>query len=77
MVVPYIVHGDTFASLTPQTWCDTPILTTGPVPNIDLAPDGKRFAVLARPDSGAGDEKASVHIVFIENFFDLLRRRAP
>jgi len=44
--------------------------------NLDLAPDGKRFAVLALPETGHG-EKSSVHVVFLQNFFDELRRRIP
>jgi serine/threonine-protein kinase len=77
MVVRYTVRGDTLAALTPQVWCDTPIVTTGPVPNLDLAPDGKRFAVLALPESAARNQQSSVHVTFVENIFDLMRRRLP
>jgi hypothetical protein len=44
--------------------------------NLDLAPDGKRFAVFPRPDTGDAN-KGSVHVTVLMNFFDELRRRAP
>jgi hypothetical protein len=44
--------------------------------NLDLAPDGKRFAVFAAPEPAAG-EMGSVHVTFLLNFFDELKRRIP
>lgn len=44
--------------------------------NYDLAPDGKRFAIFPEVKT-ATDEKASIHVMFLLNFFDELRRRAP
>ena len=44
--------------------------------NLDLAPDGKRFAVPAAPET-ATPEKGSVHVIFLLNFFDELKRRVP
>ena len=41
--------------------------------NLTLAPDGKRFAVFPIPEA-AGPEKGSVHVTFLLNFFDELRR---
>jgi hypothetical protein len=41
-----------------------------------LAPDGKRFAVLALPDIQPG-EKGTVHVTMLFNFFDYLRRVIP
>jgi hypothetical protein len=43
--------------------------------NLDVAPDGKRFAVFTIPET-AGGEKGSVHATFPLNFHDL-RRRIP
>jgi hypothetical protein len=37
--------------------------------NLDLAPDAKRFAVFALPETAPG-EKASVHVTMLLNFFD-------
>jgi hypothetical protein len=45
--------------------------------NLDVAPDGKRFAaVLPRADLPGGAE-SSVHVTFLLNFFDEVRRRIP
>jgi hypothetical protein len=45
--------------------------------NVDLAPDAKRIvALLLTPTEGGGAQQQN-HIVFLENFFDELRRRAP
>jgi hypothetical protein len=44
--------------------------------NLDLAPDGKRFAVLALPETPPG-EKGTVHVTMLLNFFDELKRRIP
>lgn len=44
--------------------------------NYDLAPDGKSFAIFPELTAPA-EEKGSVHIAFLLNFFDELRRRAP
>jgi len=44
--------------------------------NYDLAPDGKRFAIFPelKPPT---EDKGNVHVTFLLNFFDELRRRAP
>jgi eukaryotic-like serine/threonine-protein kinase len=44
--------------------------------NYDLAPDGKRFAIMPELKAPT-EEKGSVHMTFLLNFFDELRRRAP
>jgi hypothetical protein len=44
--------------------------------NLALAPDGKRFAVFPMPED-AGPDKGSVHITFLINFLDYLRRQIP
>jgi hypothetical protein len=43
---------------------------------IGAAPDGKRVAALM-PVEAPETHKAQNHIVFLENFFEELRRRAP
>jgi len=46
------------------------------LPNLDTAPDGRRFVVFAPPEfSSAGP--ATVHATILLNFFDELRRRLP
>jgi Tol biopolymer transport system component len=75
MVLDYGVDGDSFVPGKPRLWSDQQIFYPG-VSNLDLAPDGERFAVLAMPEAGGG-EKGSVHVTMLENFFDELKRRVP
>lgn len=44
--------------------------------NYDLAPDGKRIVAFV-PAEAPEVQKAQDYIVFLENFFDELRRKAP
>jgi hypothetical protein len=44
--------------------------------NFDLAPDGRRIAALI-PVENDETQKARNHVVFLQNFFDELRRRVP
>jgi serine/threonine-protein kinase len=75
MVVDYTMSGDSFRPGKPRLWSDTQIFFPG-ASNLDLAPDGKRFAILALPEAPSG-EKGSVHITMLLNFFDELKRRIP
>ena len=75
MVVDYTVDGASFAQGKPRLWSDKQIFYTG-TSNLDLAPDGKRFAVFTMPEA-AGGEKGSVHVTFLLNFLDELRRKIP
>jgi serine/threonine-protein kinase len=76
MLTTYTVRGDTFVADKPRVWSDTRLANTGLTPNFDLAPDGKRFAVLM---AGEGPEPPDVqgHVTLVMNFFDELRRIAP
>ena len=62
----------------PRLWSNTQILEPirGGAWDLDLAPDGKRFAMFPRPDATVG-QKGSVHVTVLINFFDELRRRVP
>jgi serine/threonine-protein kinase len=79
MVAAYIATGGSFAADKPRVWSDTRLLhpegTLVPS-NLDLGPDGKRFVVFARTES-QDEQKGSVHVTFLLNFFDYLRRRVP
>jgi serine/threonine-protein kinase len=75
MVAGYATQGDSFVPGKPRLWCETPIVRTGFFRPFDLAPDGKRFAVFPRPE--AEDGKGSLHVTFLLNFIDELRRRIP
>jgi Tol biopolymer transport system component len=75
MVVDYTIHGDSFVPGKPRLWSETQVFSPGLL-NLDLAPDGKRFAVLYSPEL-AGMEKGSVHVTMLLNFFDDVKRRIP
>jgi serine/threonine-protein kinase len=74
MVVNYTVASGSFVPGRPRLWLDQRLFTLG-TSNLDLAPDGKRFAVLTAPE--AAGEKTSVHVTMLLNFFDEIRRRVP
>ena len=76
MVVDYTATPESFAAGKPRVWSERPVRATlaGFQP-LDLAPDGKRFAVL--PSAVVADEKGSLHATFLLNFFDELHRRLP
>jgi serine/threonine-protein kinase len=75
MVVDYTVSGDSFVPGQPRLWLEKPILNVGRS-NLDLAPDGKRFAVFEAAEA-AEPAKGSVHVTFLLNFLDDLRRKMP
>jgi Tol biopolymer transport system component/predicted Ser/Thr protein kinase len=75
MAVDYTVHGSSFVPGKPRLWYDKPLFSVR-VSNLDLAPDGKRFAVLAQPESAPG-AASPARVTFLFNFFDELRRRIP
>jgi hypothetical protein len=74
-VVDYTINGDSFVPGKPRLWSETQVFSPGLL-NLDLAPDGKRFAVLYSPEL-AGMEKGSVHVTMLLNFFDDVKRRIP
>jgi serine/threonine-protein kinase len=76
MVATYAVKGDTFVADKPRVWSEQRLANTGLTPNFDLAPDGKRFAVLMTAGSPVPPEAQS-HVTLVMNFFDELRRIAP
>ncbi|SPE38257.1 hypothetical protein SBA6_850005 [Candidatus Sulfopaludibacter sp. SbA6] len=71
MSVSYTVKGDTFVAEKPRVW----IAKLGGT-RWDLAPDGKRVAVLTPVDTPEAP-KQDHEMVFLFNFFDELRRRVP
>jgi hypothetical protein len=73
MVVDYSVEGGSFVPGKPRLWSDKQLFFNGGS-NLDLAPGGKRFAVLALPDTPPGD-KGTVHVTMLLNFFDELKRK--
>ena len=74
MVVSYTAKGATFTADRPRLWSDHRFANFVTSKNYDLAPDGKRFAVLEVPES---EQKPETHVNVLLNFFDEVRRRAP
>ncbi len=77
-VSTYTAKGDSFSADKPRPWSSTRILDAIGAGqwNVDLAPDGKRFAVFLRQEA-TSEQKGSVHVTVLLNFFDELRRRVP
>ena len=73
MVVEYTTQGNSFVARKPRLWSQKQLLDVG-FTNLDLAPDGRRFAVFLQPEQ-APDEARS--ITFLLNFFTDLARRIP
>jgi serine/threonine-protein kinase len=78
MVVGYTVTGDSFAAGKPQVWSEKKLAWLGGCYPYDLAPDGKRFAVVLNP-AGAGEQglEPTDSVTVLLNFFDELARKVP
>ena len=78
MVGEYSANGASFVPGKPRVWSEHRLLDLGspPVMTYEVAPDGKRFAVVLYAD-GTTEEKPITHITFLLNFFDYLRQRVP
>ncbi len=75
MVATYVTKGDSFVADKPRVWSDQQLPNTATISkNADPAPDGKRFAAL-QPAGTAEGQKSQSHVIFLENFFDEVRRR--
>ena len=75
MVTPYAVEADSFRAERPRQWSPGLVQARGTSRTSDLHPDGQRFAVLKATEEQTAEKQD--HVVFIENFFDELRRVAP
>jgi Tol biopolymer transport system component len=77
MVSDYTTKGDSFTYSKPRVWSDTGLNGgNGLNPYFDIAPDGKRFAVIPRADA-AQEKQGNLHATFLLNFADEVRRRVP
>jgi serine/threonine-protein kinase len=78
MVAAYTAKGDSFLADKPRLWSERRLTDsgTGIAPNLAVAPDGKRFAILTPADT-SDDQKPPTQMIFLFNFFDDLRRRVP
>ena len=75
MVANYTVKGNSFAvDGKPRLWSEKQLSTgRGGNRNYDVAADGKRVVALMPAET----EQERGHVIFLENFFDELRRRVP
>ena len=77
MVATYAVKGDSFLSDKPRLWSEKRLGgDVNVVRNVDLDPDGKRIVALM-PVEGQETQQVQNHVIFLENFFDELRRKVP
>jgi serine/threonine protein kinase len=74
MVANYTVKGDSFVADKPRVWSGKKLANIGMAVNFDLAPEGKRVAVLMPVQSPEPRETQS-HVTLVLNFFDEVRRR--
>jgi serine/threonine-protein kinase len=74
MVCNYVVKGQTFLAEKPRLWAAKRLANVGMANSVDLAPDGKRFAVLMPVESPEPRESDS-HAKLLFNFPDEIRRR--
>jgi serine/threonine-protein kinase len=74
MVVAYGAVDGVFTNTIARLWSERCLANTGLTPNFDLAPDGKRFAVLMPAEA---PEQPQRHATVVVNFFDEVRRRVP
>ena len=72
MVVPYTATGDAFVAGRPQVWSERRLHNLGLSGTFDLAPDGKRVAVVL---SAEAPQAVPTHVTLVLNFFDEVRRR--
>ena len=78
MAAAYTVKADSFLAGKPRLWSEKTIGGSFFITkSADLAPDGKRMVVLLPASDTKGAPEAQNHVVFLENFFDELRRRVP
>jgi serine/threonine-protein kinase len=76
MVARYRIDGNTFNPEQPHRWSDIKLTNPFTGNNFDLAPDGSRILAVL-PAAGEEPQISRDHVIFLENFFDELRRRVP
>ena len=77
MVLDYGVNNNSFVPGKPQLWSPRSLIYMGGLYPYDLAPDGKRFAVLLAAGAAEQPQKPTESVTVLLNFFDELRRKVP
>jgi serine/threonine-protein kinase len=75
MTVDYQARGESFEAGNPRLWTEFTLNAAAALSPYDVAPDGKR--IVSNPRFSDSDDKGSVHVELILDFFDELRRRIP
>ena len=70
MAVAYTANGDAFSTGKPRVRATAP----GAAGGFDLAPDGRLLLMLPTLEPGT---RAEHTLMFVQNFYDELRRRVP
>jgi serine/threonine-protein kinase len=78
VVTDCAAQGQSFSCGRPRRWSERQIADPiqGPMRMFDIAPDGSGFAFVEFNPSGSASQ-GSLHVTFLFNFFDELRRRVP
>jgi serine/threonine-protein kinase len=75
MVADYSIRGDSFSAGKPKVWSQRKLAFIGSNYSYDLAPDGKRFAVVLNA-ARMEEQKSADSVTVLLNFFDEIRRKA-
>jgi Tol biopolymer transport system component len=76
MVVDYESQRDSFVAGKPRLWTETRLTSNMGLPVFDVSPDGKRLLTSVAPVDAAA-ENQEVHVTFLFNFLDEIKRRVP
>ena len=74
MAVAYSAPGAAFDAEPPHVWSERRIANTGMTANFDIAPDGRRFAVLM-PAEAPEPAETRGHFTLVPGFGEEVRRR--
>jgi eukaryotic-like serine/threonine-protein kinase len=78
MVADYTARGNSFTAGKPQAWSQKNLIFLGGNYPYDLAPDGKRFAVVLNAETTTEQGQRPLDsVTVLLNFFDELRRKVP
>ena len=77
MAASFTAAGDAFSAGKPRRWMEQSISPAASrAANFDVAPDGKRILAFPAPER-AEESRENLHLTFLLNFFDELKRRMP
>jgi serine/threonine-protein kinase len=74
MMVDYETQRDSFVAGKPRLWTETRLTSNMGLPVFDVSPDGKRLLTSVAPVDAAA-ENQEVHVTFLFNFLDEIKRR--